>query len=182
MDGLIQLGFILAANLAGYGLAWAAVTQWGYTGQRLVHLSWWFRDKWDALSVTVQTLSFMVLTPLGLFAFALFFILGIYGFVIGFGHAEKTQLRLTGEFYLGRNAEKQKEFDLHIAPRLSALIDSRLDFVIAKREAQNLWLSDWIPNEHEFTVVDDSEFYDWFVQCFSEQLSPDSELKRFFKV
>ena len=28
----------------------------------------------------------------------------------------------------------------------------------------------------------DSEFYDWFIQSFSEQLSPDSELKRFFKV
>ena len=181
MDELTTLGFILVANFAGYGLAWAAVTQWGYTGRRLDRLSWWFRYRWDELSNVVQTLILMVLCPLFFILFALFFILGIYGLSVGFGHAEKTQLSVTGEFYLGHTAEKRKEFDLHIAPRLSALIDSRLDLVIATREAQVLWLSDWRPDEREFQAMDDSEFYDWFIQCFSEQLSPNSDLTRYFK-
>ena len=181
MDGLTILGLILVANFAGYGLAWAAVTQWGYTGRRLDRLSWWFRHRWDELSNVVQTLILMVLCPLFVILIALLFILGIFGLSIGFEHAEKTQLSVTGEFYLGHTAEKRKEFDLHIAPRLSALIDSRLDLVIATREAQVLWLSNWMPDEREFQTVDDSEFYDWFIQCFSEQLSPNSDLTRYFK-
>ena len=88
MDGLTTLGLILVANFAGYGLAWAAVTQWGYTGERLDRLSWWFRHRWDELSNAVQALIFMVLCPLGVIAFALFFILGIFGFVVGFEHAK----------------------------------------------------------------------------------------------
>ena len=181
MDGLINLGFILVANFAGYGLAWAAVTQWGYTGKRFGRLSWWLRLRWDESSGAVQTLIIIIMSPLFIFVIALVFILGIYGLSIGFGHAEKMQLSVTGELYLGHTADKQKEFDLHIVPRLSPLIDSRIDLVIATREAQVLWLSDWMPDEREFQTVDDSEFYDWFIQCFSEQLSPNSDLTRYFK-
>jgi len=88
MDGLTTLSLILVANFAGYGLAWAAVTQWGYTGQRLDRLSWWFRHRWDELSNVVQTLILMIMTPLILIIAALFFILGIYGLSIGFEHAK----------------------------------------------------------------------------------------------
>ena len=88
MDGLTNLGLILVANFAGYGLAWAAVTQWGYTGKRFGDLSWRLRLRWDELSNAAQTLIFMALCPLGIIAFALFFILGIFGFVLGFEHAK----------------------------------------------------------------------------------------------
>jgi|DEB0MinimDraft_6_1074348.scaffolds.fasta_scaffold12255_3 hypothetical protein len=88
MDGLTNLGLSLVANFAGYGLAWAAVTQWGYTGKRFGDLSWRLRLRWDALSNAAQTLILMALCPLGFIAFALFFILGIFGFVVGFEHAK----------------------------------------------------------------------------------------------
>lgn len=180
MDGLTNLGLILVANFAGYGLAWAAVTQWGYTGKRFGDLSWRLRLRWDELSNAVQTLILIIVCPLFMFAFALFFILGIFGFVVGFDHAKETQLRVTGESYLGQKADKQTEFLLHIDPRLSVLIENSFDLDTAKQDALVFWLSDWMPDEHQFTAVHDSEFYDWFIQCFSEQLSPDSELTRYF--
>lgn len=85
------IGLVAVTNFAGYGLAWAAVNQWGYRGETADEISWWLRRKWDSLPELVSTLLFMVMTPiLGIMFFLIMPVLGLWGLVIGLDHALKN--------------------------------------------------------------------------------------------
>jgi len=173
-----SIALAVVTNFAGYGFAWAAVTQWGYTGQGLDRISWRFRHRWDELSGAAQTLIFMALSPLIVIAVFLFFVSGIFGFVVGFGHAETAHLKLTGQFYLGEHREKEREFERNIVPRLNRSFESEADCWSAKRLALPMYLSQWLPEPLESEPSNDEEFYDLFVLCFQESLDPASDLAK----
>jgi len=175
-----SIALAVVTNFAGYGFAWAAVTQWGYTGQGLDRISWRFRHRWDELSGAAQTLIFMALSPLIVIAVFLFFVSGIFGFVVGFGHAETANLKLTGQFYLGQHREKEREFERNIVPRLHRSLESEANRGSAKRLALPMYLSQWLPDSLESEPSNDEEFYDLFVLCFQKSLDPASDLAKSF--
>ena len=91
MDTYEILALVAVTNFAGYGLAWAAVNQWGYRGETAGEISWWLRSKWESLPELVNVLLFMVMTPILLIlGFLVMPVLGLWGLVIGFEHALKN--------------------------------------------------------------------------------------------
>ena len=113
----MEIIVMVILHLAGFGLAFLAVFEWGYKGQ--VFPKWSFIEDLDDDSTFVKVMIYLTY-PIWAGLFLVFAFCGGFGFILGRDRAVAIQLSRTGEAYLGQYDDWIEDFEVRIYPRIQS--------------------------------------------------------------
>lgn len=116
MENWQSLTALVVLNLAGYGLGYIAVLQWGFGRKGPSKFSRW-NDRPDKVGTLAKALLFLTF-PIWIVLWLFYHFLGGFGFSKGREAANAIYLERSGERYMGQHYEWAIDFRDRIYPHL----------------------------------------------------------------
>ena len=156
----------MGIQLAGYGLAFIAVLEFGYTGRTWKKFSKWI----ESLSSSPAEILVYLTFPVWISFFLVFMSLGGLGFIFGGSRAAEIQAKKTGQDYLGQNQDWLDHYFDAVYPLLAA----DTDFVYRGHKSIQQSYLDYRRAIRGKPVTDiassDEEAHRWHVEDFKQWL------------